>query len=54
MIKLFVTTAASRAVSLEEREVMVVSDVMAVIDPYRHNTARPVPVAETTQRSTGR
>lgn len=29
---------------------MVVSDVMAVIDPYRHNTARPVPVAETTQK----
>jgi hypothetical protein len=47
MIRLFVTTAATRAVSLEERVVMVVSDAMAVIDPYRHNTARAVPVAET-------
>jgi|HubBroStandDraft_4_1064222.scaffolds.fasta_scaffold921962_1 hypothetical protein len=50
MIKLFMTKAAARALSLEEMAFMCVSECMAVIDPYCHNTARAVPVAETGEK----
>jgi hypothetical protein len=45
MIRLFMTNAAAKAVSLDERVFMCVSYKLVAIDPYRHNTARAVPVA---------
>ncbi len=48
MIRVFITNAAARAVSFEERVFMCVFyRKLVVIDPYCHNTARAMPVAKT-------
>jgi|SRR5580700_2453220 hypothetical protein len=45
MITVFIATATAKAVNLEGRLFMGISEVSAVIDPYRDNTASTVPVA---------
>ena len=50
MITVFIATATAKAVNLEERLFMGISEVSAVIDPYRDNTASTVPVAKTSRK----